>query len=136
MSVETTAFRIADDVRAGRARAVDVLDAHLANVTAREGDVHARHRPCGGGRGLAPDLDASLVHGIHARLAGVAMTVEEAHPFAHAHAQHGTEVVCDLAPEHGRARCGQWVDQVPVRHDLFVPCNETGRSVGFLHGQG
>ncbi len=38
---ELTAFEIAADVRAGRRRAVDVLDAHLANVAAREADIHA-----------------------------------------------------------------------------------------------
>jgi aspartyl-tRNA(Asn)/glutamyl-tRNA(Gln) amidotransferase subunit A len=36
-----TAFEIAAEVRAGRLRAVDALEAHLANVSAREGDVHA-----------------------------------------------------------------------------------------------
>ncbi|MGA0366242.1 MAG: Asp-tRNA(Asn)/Glu-tRNA(Gln) amidotransferase subunit GatA [Ilumatobacteraceae bacterium] len=38
---ETSAFEIAAEVRAGRLRAVDVLDAHLANVAARESEIHA-----------------------------------------------------------------------------------------------
>jgi aspartyl-tRNA(Asn)/glutamyl-tRNA(Gln) amidotransferase subunit A len=38
---DDTAYQIAADVRAGRRRAVDVLDAHLANVSARESEVHA-----------------------------------------------------------------------------------------------
>jgi len=38
---ETSAFEIAAEVRAGRLRAVDVLDAHLANVVARESEIHA-----------------------------------------------------------------------------------------------
>ena len=38
---ETSAFEIAAEVRAGRLRATDVLEAHLANVTARESEIHA-----------------------------------------------------------------------------------------------
>ena len=38
---EISAFEIAAEVRAGRLRAVDVLDAHLANVAARESEIHA-----------------------------------------------------------------------------------------------
>ncbi|MEY2995191.1 MAG: aspartyl/glutamyl-tRNA(Asn/Gln) amidotransferase subunit [Actinomycetota bacterium] len=38
---ETSAFEIAAEVRAGRLRATDVLEAHLANVAARESEIHA-----------------------------------------------------------------------------------------------
>jgi len=39
--VTDTAIAIAADVRAGRRRARDVLEEHLAQISAREGDVHA-----------------------------------------------------------------------------------------------
>ena len=79
MSVETTAFRIADDVRAGRARAVDVLDAHLANVTAREGDVHAFNTVTADeARRMAEAVDAAVAAGRDpGPLAGVPIALKD-----------------------------------------------------------
>ena len=79
MSVETTAFRIADDVRAGRARAVDVLDAHLANVTARESDVHAFNTVTADeARRMAEAVDAAVAAGRDpGPLAGVPIALKD-----------------------------------------------------------
>ena len=40
-NIPTTAAAIADGVRSGALKAVDVLEAHLAQIAAREGDIHA-----------------------------------------------------------------------------------------------
>ncbi len=40
-NIPTTAFAIADGVRSGALKAVDVLEAHLAQIAEREGDIHA-----------------------------------------------------------------------------------------------
>ena len=40
-NIPTTAAAIADGVRSGALKAVDVLEAHLAQIAAREGEIHA-----------------------------------------------------------------------------------------------
>ncbi|MFM7095189.1 MAG: amidase family protein, partial [Actinomycetota bacterium] len=74
-----TVSSIAADVAAGRTSASDVLDAHLARVDAREGEVHAfnlvmRERAIV----VAIDIDARVKRGENpGRLAGVPIALKD-----------------------------------------------------------
>ncbi|MFM8389625.1 MAG: Asp-tRNA(Asn)/Glu-tRNA(Gln) amidotransferase subunit GatA, partial [Actinomycetota bacterium] len=74
-----TVSSIAADVAAGRTSASDVLDAHLARVDAREGEVHAfnlvmRERAIA----VATDIDARVKRGENpGRLAGVPIALKD-----------------------------------------------------------
>ncbi len=79
MSSVDTAFAIAADVRAGRRRAVDVLDAHLANIAAREVDVHAFNTVTSEqARRMAETVDAAVAAGRDpGPLAGVPIALKD-----------------------------------------------------------
>ena len=76
---EITAFEIATEVRAGRLRAVDVLDAHLANVAARETEIHAFNIVTADeARRSAEAIDAAVAAGRDpGPLAGVPIAVKD-----------------------------------------------------------
>ena len=75
----STAFEIAAEVRAGRLRAVDVLDAHLANVAAREADIHAFNTVTAEqARRMAEAVDAAVAAGRDpGPLAGVPIALKD-----------------------------------------------------------
>ena len=76
---DDTVFQIAADVRAGRRRAVDVLDAHLANVSAREAEVHAFNTVTSDqARRMAEAVDAAVSAGRDpGPLAGVPIALKD-----------------------------------------------------------
>ena len=74
-----SAIAIAADVRAGRRRARDVLEEHLARIDAREGDVHAFNLVLADeARARADELDASVARGDDpGPLAGVPIALKD-----------------------------------------------------------
>ncbi len=74
-----TARRIADQVRRGERRAVDVLEEHLARVEAREGDIHAFNLVTADqAREVAHAVDAAVARGEDpGPLAGVPMALKD-----------------------------------------------------------
>ena len=77
--VDVSAFEIATEVRAGRLRATDVLDAHLANVSARESEIHAFNTvTADDARRAAEAVDAMVAAGRDpGPLAGVPVAVKD-----------------------------------------------------------
>lgn len=75
----STAFEIAGRVRAGQVRAVDVLEAHLSNVSAREGEVHAFNTVTADqARRMAEAVDAAVAAGRDpGPLAGVPIALKD-----------------------------------------------------------
>ncbi len=74
-----SALSIAADVRAGRRRARDVLEEHLAQIDARESDVHAFNLVLADeARGRADDIDAAVARGDNpGPLAGVPIALKD-----------------------------------------------------------
>lgn len=76
---DNSAFEIASEVRAGRLRAVDVLEAHLANVSAREAEIHAFNTVTADeARRVAAEVDAAVAAGRDpGPLAGVPVALKD-----------------------------------------------------------
>ncbi len=76
---DMTVSAIAADVRAGRRRAVDVLETHLARLDAHEGAVHAFNTlTLDGARAAATAVDAAVAAGSDVgRLAGVPLALKD-----------------------------------------------------------
>src|ERR1700754_3529732 len=74
-----SAIAIAADVRAGRRRARDVLEQHLAQITAREADVHAFNLVLADeARARASEIDAAVARGDDpGPLAGVPIALKD-----------------------------------------------------------
>jgi aspartyl-tRNA(Asn)/glutamyl-tRNA(Gln) amidotransferase subunit A len=77
--VPDSAITIAADVRAGRRSARDVLEGHLAQITAREGDVHAFNLVLADdARARAAEIDAAVARGDDpGPLAGVPIALKD-----------------------------------------------------------
>jgi len=76
---DNSAFEIASEVRAGRLRAVDVLEAHLANVSARDAEIHAFNTVTADeARRVAAEVDAAVAAGRDpGPLAGVPVALKD-----------------------------------------------------------
>ena len=76
---DNSAFEIASEVRSGRLRAVDVLEAHLANVSAREAEIHAFNTVTADeARRVAAEVDAAVAAGRDpGPLAGVPVALKD-----------------------------------------------------------
>ncbi|MDA0371109.1 MAG: Asp-tRNA(Asn)/Glu-tRNA(Gln) amidotransferase subunit GatA [Actinomycetota bacterium] len=76
---ENSAFEIASEVRSGRLRAIDVLEAHLANVSAREAEIHAFNTVTADeARRVAAEVDAAVAAGRDpGPLAGVPVALKD-----------------------------------------------------------